>query len=414
MSTPGSQYDLLFSVLALQNKFVLPDQLIAALNFWAIDKRQSLTDLVAERGAISDSDRQLLQRLVQRQLEVHGDVESSLCQNGGIIDLAEHGSQIDDFELREQLESLANQSINSQLTITRVSGHEAISGANSLLKPGIFIAKGRVGSESQGDRIDDQDQTQVLQTDLTTPDEPATADLITAVRGTSPPATCSGVNYNGSSDSELDATAASRPVSGPSNRSDPNHLSFNNASPAGLGESLTASRFSILNSHAKGGLGEVFLARDNELDREVALKEIQRKFATNEEARVRFELEACITGGLEHPGVVPVYAYGKYPDGRPFYAMRFIRGRSMKDEIANYHKKIESRASQDELRLALRGLLTRFVDTCQAIGYAHSRGVVHRDLKPANVMLGKYGETLVVDWGLAKSVGRDEYHYSPD
>jgi serine/threonine-protein kinase len=167
-------------------------------------------------------------------------------------------------------------------------------------------------------------------------------------------------------------------------------------------------RFRVLRPHARGGLGEVFVARDEELDREVALKEIQQEHADRPEHRSRFLLEAKVTGGLEHPGIVPVYGLGAYPDGRPFYAMRLIKGDSLKEAISSFHKADVPGRDVGERTLALRGLLGRFVGVCNAIAYAHSRGVLHRDLKPANVMLGPYGETLVVDWGLAKTVGRAE------
>jgi serine/threonine-protein kinase len=163
----------------------------------------------------------------------------------------------------------------------------------------------------------------------------------------------------------------------------------------------TGLRFRILRPHAKGGLGEVFVARDEELHREVALKEIQNQHADQPESRARFLLEAEITGGLEHPGIVPVYGLGTYADGRPYYAMRFIKGDSLKDAIDRFHKEKATLSAGDRI-MRLRQLLGRFVDVCNAVAYAHSRGVLHRDLKPGNVMLGKYGETLVVDWGLAK------------
>ncbi len=166
------------------------------------------------------------------------------------------------------------------------------------------------------------------------------------------------------------------------------------------------SRFRILRLHARGGLGEVFVANDEELNREVALKEIQPQHAFRLEFRSRFLMEAEITGGLEHPGIVPVYGLGSYSDGRPFYAMRFIRGNSLEDGIRRFHEKDKTKREPQERSLALRELLGRFVDVCQAVAYAHSRGVLHRDLKPGNVMLGKYGETLVVDWGLAKATGQ--------
>jgi serine/threonine protein kinase len=161
-------------------------------------------------------------------------------------------------------------------------------------------------------------------------------------------------------------------------------------------------RFRVLRPHARGGLGQVYVAHDEELHREVALKEMHDQHAHDETSRTRFLLEAEITGGLEHPGIVPVYGLGQYADGRPFYAMRFVKGDSLKDAIEKFHR---GRADAGTRTLELRELLGRFIDVCQAIQYAHDRGVLHRDLKPGNIMLGKYGETMVVDWGLAKALG---------
>jgi serine/threonine-protein kinase len=163
------------------------------------------------------------------------------------------------------------------------------------------------------------------------------------------------------------------------------------------------SRYRVLRPHARGGLGEVFVAEDTELHREVALKEIQADYAHHPASRGRFVREAEITGGLEHPGIVPVYGLGAYPDGRPYYAMRFIRGDSLQGAIEAFHAADKPGRDPGERSLVFRNLLRRFIDVCNAVAYAHSRGVLHRDLKPANVMLGKYGETLVVDWGLAKA-----------
>jgi serine/threonine protein kinase/tetratricopeptide (TPR) repeat protein len=168
-------------------------------------------------------------------------------------------------------------------------------------------------------------------------------------------------------------------------------------------------RYRIVRQHAKGGLGVVFLAHDTELNRQVALKEIQTHYADDLVSRARFLLEAEITGGLEHPGIVPVYGMGRYTDGRPYYAMRFIRGDSLKDAIEGFHEADQKpRRDSGERALELQKLLRRFLDVCEAVAYAHSRGVLHRDIKPGNVMVGLYGETLVVDWGLAKVVGRPE------
>src|SRR6516162_8099008 len=165
-------------------------------------------------------------------------------------------------------------------------------------------------------------------------------------------------------------------------------------------------RFRLLRPHARGGLGEVFVALDAELHREVALKQILEKHADDPVSRQRFVLEAEVTGGLEHPGIVPVYGLGTYGSGRPYYAMRFIKGDSLKEAIEQFHADISLKNDPGRRSFELRKLLRRFLDVCNAIDYAHSRGVIHRDIKPANIILGKHGETLVVDWGLAKAVGR--------
>lgn len=178
-----------------------------------------------------------------------------------------------------------------------------------------------------------------------------------------------------------------------------------------VGESTSrGTRFRILRPHAQGGLGQVSVALDSELGREVALKEIQEIYADNPENRARFLLEAEITGGLEHPGIVPVYGLGADKEGRPFYAMRLIKGDSLMDAIEKFHGKRDSAAPTGPAfdSLEFRSLLRRLIDVCNAMQYAHDRGVLHRDLKPRNIMLGKYGETLIVDWGLAKARGKSE------
>ena len=159
------------------------------------------------------------------------------------------------------------------------------------------------------------------------------------------------------------------------------------------------ARFTILRRHAEGGLGRVHLARDEQLRRTVALKEIRPERVDEPQVRERFLAEAEITGQLEHPGIVPIYSLEHDAAGRPVYAMRFIQGRTLARAIRAYH--------EQPAPLKLRELLQRFIAVCQTLAYAHSRGIIHRDLKPANIMLGDYGETLVVDWGLAKRLGRE-------
>lgn len=156
-----------------------------------------------------------------------------------------------------------------------------------------------------------------------------------------------------------------------------------------------------------GGLGEVFKGEDSRLHRSVAIKFMHTRLCADEDSRNRFALEAEVTGRLEHPGVVPLYGFGHSDDERPFYAMRFIDGETLDDAIARYFQLVDV-AHSDDSRVDFRRLLANFVSVCKTIAYAHNRGIVHRDIKPANVMLGRFGETIVVDWGLAVPVMRDE------
>jgi eukaryotic-like serine/threonine-protein kinase len=152
--------------------------------------------------------------------------------------------------------------------------------------------------------------------------------------------------------------------------------------------------------YARGGLGEVLTARQEELDRTVALKRI-RPDKLRGAARQRFLREAAITARLQHPGIVPVYGVGRDDDG-PFYTMPLIEGQTLQEAIDGFHNDESPVGDPGGRGLKLRGLLQRFITVCNTVAYAHDQGVVHRDLKPANIMLGPYGETLVMDWGLAK------------
>jgi eukaryotic-like serine/threonine-protein kinase len=212
-------------------------------------------------------------------------------------------------------------------------------------------------------------------------------------------------------DPEIDATLAhAGGGSGATEHDDPERT----ASYAAGTVASDGQRFRVLRPHARGGLGAVFVALDAELNREVALKQILDHHADDPTSRTRFVLEAEITGGLEHPGIVPVYGLGNYGDGRPYYAMRFVRGDSLKETIAAFHADETLKNDPGRRSLALRNLLRRFVDVCNAIDYAHTRGVLHRDIKPSNVIVGKHGETLVVDWGLAKALGKAELGSASD
>jgi len=164
-------------------------------------------------------------------------------------------------------------------------------------------------------------------------------------------------------------------------------------------------RYTLTRLHAEGGLGKIWVAHDSDLNRDVALKEIKPTTSLSPESWRRFLKEAQITGQLEHPNIVPVYELARRKeDDQPFYTMRLVRGQTLRDAIASFHRR---RAGQPAERLELqRQLLEPYIKVCQAVGYAHSRGVIHRDLKPENVVLGGHGEVVVLDWGLAKVVGQ--------
>jgi len=153
------------------------------------------------------------------------------------------------------------------------------------------------------------------------------------------------------------------------------------------------SRYDIVAEHGRGGLGRVFRAHDKELGREIAIKELLSR--TNV-AEVRFFREALITARLEHPGIVPVHEAGRWPDGTPFYAMKLVSGEPLSEIV-------DRCATSDERR----ALIPKLAAVAEAIAYAHQQRIVHRDLKPANVIVGKFGETVVIDWGLAKDLADD-------
>ena len=179
---------------------------------------------------------------------------------------------------------------------------------------------------------------------------------------------------------------------GPPPKSDDSQLSLS------TGDS---SRFKIRRQFAQGGLGVLYLARDNQFQRDVALKQIRDDRNEHIVVNDKFLFEAEVTGQLEHPGIVPVYSMGLTPEGKPYYAMRFIHGIELKAAIRELHE-AKGKKQLDYYGVEFRSLLQRFISVCQTIAYAHKRGVLHRDLKPANIMLGPFGETLVVDWGLAR------------
>ena len=358
MSRPSDR-NLLFGILALQMDFVAKSDLLEGMQAWLLNKDKTLGELLCERGVLSPENRSLLDPLVDANIRQHGgEAQHSLAALSSDGGLAVELAHADDDELRHSLSLLPR--------------HEPLLPREVGFPSSAALQEDHDGSD-QGEAV----AAGELPADQSPGELPAARFQETLIPGT------------------LDQMDEPK------------------------------LRFRILRPHAEGGLGRVHVALDQELNREVAFKEIKFEYARRKDAQSRFVVEAEVTGGLEHPGIVPVYGLGHFDDGRPFYAMRFIRGQSLLDAVRGFYGQARRDKSQpadapasasaasptDKLPYAsqreFRDLINRLIDVCNAMQYAHDRKVLHRDLKPGNIMLGKYGETLVVDWGLAKAVGKD-------
>src|SRR5262249_2034305 len=153
------------------------------------------------------------------------------------------------------------------------------------------------------------------------------------------------------------------------------------------GPDLSGTKYELVEKIARGGMASIYLAKDRDLDRPVALKVLSDP-PSDPQARRRMVNEARIIARLEHPGIVPVHDSGVLPDGRIYYAMKLVRGKRVDEHVGR--------------STTLSELLGIFEKICQAVAFAHAQGVIHRDLNPQNIMVGPFGEVLVMDWGVAK------------
>ncbi len=158
------------------------------------------------------------------------------------------------------------------------------------------------------------------------------------------------------------------------------------------------SRYQVMGEIARGGVGVIYRGRDRDLGRDVALKVLRQRHAKTDTILARFIEEAQIAGQLQHPGIVPVYGLGLQADGRPYFAMKLVKGRTLAALLQD----------RSDPKKGQRRFLQIFEQVCQAVAFAHVRDVIHRDLKPANVMAGSFGEVQVLDWGFGKVLGREE------
>jgi serine/threonine protein kinase len=171
------------------------------------------------------------------------------------------------------------------------------------------------------------------------------------------------------------------------------------ANPTKLAETPEVAGYQLLKELARGGMGIIYQARDLTINRNVAIKLLHERFSSDSPAARRFLEEAQITGQLQHPGIPPIYQVGRLTNGRPFLAMKLIKGETLEALVKSSAAGLKARG---DARLNYLALLEAIA---QAVGYAHAHGVIHRDLKPQNIMIGHFGEVQVVDWGLAKLLG---------
>jgi serine/threonine-protein kinase len=170
---------------------------------------------------------------------------------------------------------------------------------------------------------------------------------------------------------------------------------------------ISAAHHRLLSMLGKGAMGEVFLARDVNLNRTVAVKRLDPKFNKRPAMSQRFFAEAQITAQLDHPSIVPIYGLERDAEGRLSYAMKFVKGRTLKEYIDHARETLEKGNKLDEDH-SLKARIETFLPVLNAMDYAHKRGVLHRDLKPDNIMVGAFGEVLVMDWGIARPIGKRE------
>jgi Flp pilus assembly protein TadD len=194
-------------------------------------------------------------------------------------------------------------------------------------------------------------------------------------------------NIDGRPPADVGATAVANSIADPA--------ASTRGQPAAAVAPTGTARYALGEEIARGGMGVIYRATDTALSREVAVKVLHEKYGADSQVARRFADEARITAQLQHPAIPPVHDLGTLPDGRPFLAMKLIKGQTLEHQLED-----RPDPSADRGRF-----VAVFEQVCQALGYAHSHGVIHRDLKPANVMVGAFGEVQVMDWGLAKVLG---------
>jgi eukaryotic-like serine/threonine-protein kinase len=373
----------LFGALAIKRGLVSPQQIASLLK--RIDESQSLDAHMVRAGWVSASDRlEILSEMDSQVLAASGDVESA------VRSVRDQSADVEEFI------SLYDSSVRSSPRRHGEADANDASFEETFLRP----AADKVDESGEGKRSDSSESSGDSGSHVQTP--------LSQTANSHAPQTSDEVGA-GDESNPLDGTLIYQAPSSPGKPTASSTDEGSEASESGDTVDFKPeyhSRYTLTQVHGEGGLGQVWLATDPALKREIALKRIRPGKAASRDAQLRLIKEAQITGQLEHPNIIPVYELEHADNkGRPFYTMKFLRGKTLQEKIQAYHKK--RKAGEDD-PLDLVELLSAFIDTCFAIAYAGARGIVHRDLKPQNIMVGDFGEVLVLDWGLAKKVGQPE------
>ena len=357
-----SDQNLVFLKLAIQNKMLGQDQILELLEIWDLHKSYQFNVMIKNRGWLSDDDIRHMDRLVQ-EYHLNKIVETDANQT---------------FLETDDRNGVDSNNQDTEFSDPLISGSEGFGNKSSvaMVETEIDFPENRTVVENTSDLY------------LT---------IVSPLESQEPEG--SGFRRQDESSRIKDLSEVADDIKADSLLDVPEVI----ADKAGRSD----TRFVVKRFHAQGGMGEVFLAEDQEITRPVALKMMSAGSNIQNQRQKQFWqafflLEGEITGQLDHPGVVPVYGLGSTAAGRPYYAMKFVDSPTLEMLIHEYHQaKSLSTRSTGQSNQKLRNLLGHFRAACLTIQYAHDRAVLHCDIKPANIMTGEYGETFVVDWGLA-------------
>ncbi|MBU2547712.1 MAG: protein kinase [Proteobacteria bacterium] len=445
--------NFLYGVLAVRIKLITPQQLEKAASVWTHDSEKDLGEVLVDLGMIKATDKKMLAGLIKRRLDMHdGNASLAIQALGGHKALDKtFGAMLAGATAKPKAPPSAEDALQEMDLddLVQLDSDPAVAdsfGPRLMPKedeedsdPSLRSPPEPMGIEALSDLGEDAVPAAAPEPEVTVEPEP-----VRPVAAVPPPE----INQAGEGESleleipfeaaaieplappEEQAAIVQPPVEEPEEQATivqvPGPADADATLPAaadqvvadldgfGLDTGLAASdtdRYTVKGEYGRGGMGRVLLAVDNQFGREVAIKELLAGAADAEDrssksggasssqytqAAARFLREARVTGALEHPGIVPVYELGRRPDGTLFYTMRLVRGQTMA-------KAISGKALEEKLKL-----LPNFLDLCQTIAYSHSKGVIHRDLKPQNVMVGEFGETVLLDWGLVKIKGVED------